>query len=60
MEEPTKDEVQNLEDYLVLKEYVDVFGELTRFPPKRDIDFCIQLILRASLVSKTPYKMNTP
>jgi hypothetical protein len=49
----------NLEDFLVLQEYVDVFGEITSLPPKRDIDFSISLMHVATQVSKTPYKMGT-
>jgi hypothetical protein len=48
MEEPTKDKEPSLEDYPVLKEYEDVFGEFLGFPPKRDIDFSIDLIPGAS------------
>jgi hypothetical protein len=55
MENSTMDKVSNIEDYFVLKEYEDVFGELSRFPPKRDIDFSIDLIPRATPISKTPY-----
>ena len=29
-------------------------------PPKRDIDFCIDLVLRSTLVSRAPYRMGTP
>jgi hypothetical protein len=29
-------------------------------PPKRDIDFSINLMSRATHVSKTPYRMSTP
>jgi hypothetical protein len=36
-----------------------VFGELSGLPPKRDIDFSIDLMLGVSPVSKTPYKMST-
>jgi len=43
MEEPTKDKVPNLEYYSVLKEY-ESFGELLGLPPKRDIDFSIDLM----------------
>jgi hypothetical protein len=52
MEEPTKDKEPNIEDYQFLKEYEDVFGELPGFPPKRDIDFSIDLMPGASPVSK--------
>jgi hypothetical protein len=40
-----------------LKEYEDVFGEFSKLPPKRDIDFSIDSMLGVFLVSKTPYKM---
>jgi hypothetical protein len=59
MEEPTKDKDPSLEDSLVLREYEDVFGELLGFPPKRDIDFSIDIMHEASLMSKTPHKMST-
>jgi hypothetical protein len=42
------------------KEYEYVFGGLSGFPPKRDIDFSIDLIFGATLVSKSPYKISTP
>ena len=34
--------------------------EVPGLPPKRDIDFTIELVPRATPMSKTPYKMNTP
>jgi hypothetical protein len=58
MEELGKDNEPSLEYYLMLKEYEDVFGELPGLPPKRDIDFSIELMSGASLVSKTPYRMS--
>jgi hypothetical protein len=39
MEETPKDKVPNWEDYVVLKEFEDVFKEVLGLPPKRDIDF---------------------
>ena len=33
--------------------------EILGLPPKRDIDFMIQLVPGAAPVSKTPYKMST-
>jgi hypothetical protein len=59
MEEETKDKVASIEDHLVLRDFEDVFGEILGFPPKRDIDFSIDLVPGVSLVSKTPYKMGT-
>jgi hypothetical protein len=60
MEETPKYKVPNLEDYEVLKEFEYVFKEVPRLPPKRDNDFSINLMPRAALVSKTPYRMSTP
>jgi hypothetical protein len=54
MEEIMKDKDPSLEDYLVLKEYEDVFGELPGLPPKRDIYFSIDLIPGATRCPKLP------
>jgi hypothetical protein len=43
-----------------LKEFEYVFEELSRFSPKRDIDFSIEFIFGAAPVSKNPYRMSTP
>ena len=34
--------------------------EIPGLPPKRDIDFTIELVLGEAPVSKTPYVMRTP
>jgi hypothetical protein len=60
MEETPKDKEPNLEDYAVLEEFEDVFKEVQGLPPKRDIDFSINLMHEAAPVSKTPYRMSTP
>jgi hypothetical protein len=60
MEETPKDKVPNLEYYAVLKEFEDVFKEILGLPPKKDIDFSINLMPGVALVSKTPYRMSTP
>jgi hypothetical protein len=60
MEETPKDKVPNLEDHAILEDFEDVFKEVPRLPPKRDIDFSINLMPRAAPTSKTPYKMSTP
>jgi hypothetical protein len=52
--------VPSVEDYEVLKEYEDAFKEIPGLPPKRDIDFFINMKLGAALVSKTLYRMSTP
>jgi hypothetical protein len=59
-EEAPKDKVTNMEDHAVLEDFEYVFKEVPRLPPKRDIDFSINLMPRAALVSKTPYRMSTP
>jgi hypothetical protein len=60
MEEAPKDKVPSIEDYEVLKEFKDVFRDIPWFPPKRDIDFSINMMPGASPVSKTPYRMSIP
>ena len=58
--EETRDETPRLEDYQVLQEFRDVFpNEILGFPPKRDIDFTIELVPGVALVSKPPYRMST-
>jgi hypothetical protein len=59
MKETPKDKVSNIEDYAVLKEFEDMFKEILGLPPKRYIDFSINLMPGAAPVSKTPYRMST-
>jgi hypothetical protein len=59
MEETPQDKVPNLEDHVILKECEDVFKEVPGLPPKRDIDFSINLMFGAAPMSKTPYIMST-
>ena len=45
----------------MLQEFRDVFpNEIPGLPPKRDIDFTIELMPGVASVSKTPYRMITP
>jgi hypothetical protein len=60
MEEASKDKVPNLEDHAFLEDFEDVFKEVSGLPPKRDIDFSINMMPGATSVSKTPYRMSTP
>ena len=60
MEETPKDRVPDIEDQAILKEFEDVFKEIPGLPPKRDIDFSINLMPGAAPMSKTPYIMSTP
>jgi hypothetical protein len=49
------------DDHPILREYRDVFPEeVPGLPPKRDIDFSIELAPGAVPVSRTPYRMSTP
>jgi hypothetical protein len=59
MEEASKDKVPNLEDHAVLEDFEDVFKEVPRLPPKRDINFSINLMPEEDPVSKTLYIMST-
>jgi hypothetical protein len=60
VEEASRDEVSKIGDHAVLIEFEDIFQEVPRLPPKRDIDFSINLMPGASPVSKDPYRMSTP
>ena len=59
--EATENETPRLEDFHVLQEFMDVFpNEISGLPPKRDIDFIIEVVLGEAPVSKIPYRMSTP
>ena len=59
--EEAKNETPRLEDFHVLQEFMDLFPhEILGLPSKRDIDFIIDLVPGATLMSKTPYRMSTP
>ena len=48
-----------MEDIPVLREYVDVFQEeILGLPPKRELDFTIELVPSAVPKLKAPYRMN--
>ncbi|GJY73896.1 putative reverse transcriptase domain-containing protein [Tanacetum coccineum] len=53
-----KSDEKKLEDILAVKEFPDVFPEdLPGLPPVRQVEFQIDLILRAALVARTPYRL---
>ena len=59
--EESIDETPRLEDYQVLQEFRDVSPyDIPGLPPKRDIDFTIELMQGEALVPKTTYRMSTP
>jgi hypothetical protein len=49
----------NMENHAVLEYFEYVFKEVTRLPPKRDIDFSINLMPGVAPVSNSPYRMST-
>jgi hypothetical protein len=59
VEEASKDEVSKIGDHVVLTEFEDLFQEVSRLPPKRDIDFSINLMPGVAPVLKAPYRMST-
>jgi hypothetical protein len=59
VDEAAKDRVEIIEEPPVLRDFEDVFREIPVLPPKRDIDLSIDLVPGASLVSKTPFIMDT-
>jgi hypothetical protein len=59
VEKPKNTKGPSLKYLLVLQEFEDVFQEIPELPPKRKIDFFIDLVLGAAPVSKTPYRMST-
>ena len=51
----------SLDQYPVFSEFKDVFpNELPWLPPKRELDFTIELKPGAEPISKTPYRMTVP
>jgi hypothetical protein len=50
VEEPENTKGLRLKDFLVLQEFEDVFQEILGLPPKRDIDFSIDLVPGFSLM----------
>jgi hypothetical protein len=59
VEKPDNTKGPRLEDLSVLEEFEDVFQETPRLPPRREIDFSIDLVPGDTPVSKTLYRMRT-
>jgi hypothetical protein len=60
MEEVAKYKVASIEYHPILMNFEDVFREIPGLPPKREVDFTIDLVPGVALMSKTPYRMGTP
>jgi len=55
-----EDDKLSIDNHPVLHEYRDIFPEeIPGLPPKRDIDFSMELVPRVMLVSIVPYRMST-
>jgi hypothetical protein len=54
VEEPDNTKGPSFEDFSVLQEFEDVFQEIPRLPPTREIDFSFELVPGFPSVSKTP------
>jgi hypothetical protein len=58
--ESVEDDKPNLTYHPILRECKEVFPkEVPSLPPRRDIDFSIELAPRAVTTSRTPYRMST-
>eukprot|EP00253_Pinus_taeda_P015011 PITA_15011 len=56
-----KDKISTLDGIPVVQEFVDVFPEeVPGLPPKRDIDFTIELTPGVAPESRAPYRMSMP
>jgi hypothetical protein len=56
-----KEDKPNLEDFVVLWDFRDVFAdEIPELPPRREIDFSINLLPGSAPISKSPYRMSFP
>jgi hypothetical protein len=56
-----KEDNPKLEDFVVLREFRDMFmDEILELPPRRQIDFSIDLLPGSASISKAPYRMSLP
>ena len=56
-----ENEKPSLEDHHILREYKYVFPEHVQvLPPRRDIDFSIELVPGVGSMSRKPYRLSTP
>eukprot|EP00253_Pinus_taeda_P002643 PITA_02643 len=57
----SKDKTTILNNFPVIQDLTDVFPkEIPGLPPRRNIDFTIELVPGAALVSRAPYRMSVP
>ena len=59
--ESVENDKPKLGDHPILREYKDVFlEEVPGLPPRRDIDFSIEITLGVVPAYRMPYRMSTP
>eukprot|EP00253_Pinus_taeda_P020664 PITA_20664 len=57
----SKDKTASLNNIPIIREFTDVFPEeIPGLPPRRNIDFTIELVPGAAPVSRAPYRMSVP
>jgi hypothetical protein len=56
-----KEDKPKLEDFAILRDFRDMFvDEIPELPPRREIDFSIDLLPGSAPISKVPYRMSLP
>jgi hypothetical protein len=54
-----KEDKPKLEDFVVLRDFKEMFvDEIAELPPRREIEFSIDLLLDSAPISKAPYQMS--
>lgn len=48
---------KGIEDMVVVREFLEVFGELPGLPPSREISFSIKMEPRVASVHKAPFRI---
>eukprot|EP00253_Pinus_taeda_P017906 PITA_17906 len=57
----SKDKSASLNNIPIIQEFTDVFPEeIPGLPPRRNIDFTIELVRGAAPISRAPYRMSVP
>ncbi len=52
-----EDGLETLDTVPVVREFMDVFGDILGLPPVREIKFCIDLLPGTALIYRTLYRM---
>jgi len=53
----TEQKELDLSEISIVREFLNVFQEVPKLPPDREIEFTIDLVLGTTSISKTPYGM---